>query len=621
VKIRVIRGKIVMNQLLFKAQAAWNLGPVSLARYFCYQIGLRTGLNPVRRLQAIVPEGPFFAGPTQIDTDLAAPPYWIDKARYFSWMERPLHGQPPQWHHNPFNNAAVTDPGCPWWQIPDFDPELGDIKTIWEASRLDWVVAHACQARAGDTEAITRLNHWLTDWLHHNSPYHGPNWKCGQEASLRVLHLGLAALVLDCATTPCKGLLDLIQLHMQRIAPTIQYALAQNNNHGSSEAAALFIGGSWLNHLTQTPQAAGWEKAGRRWLEERVRALVAPDGSFSQHSVNYHRLLLESLSMVELWRRALDLAPFSDHWYRHAQAATKWLHMFTDAETGAAPNIGANDGARLLPLDQADYRDYRPAVQLAAVLFFSQSAYEGPGPWNERLDWLRLEPPSARLDAPTTQLFDDGGYALLTGEGVRLFVRYPRYRFRPGHADALHLDFWLDGENILRDAGSYSYAAGAPWQRYFRGCVAHNTIQFDDRDQMPRLGRFLYGAWLKTSQRSLTQTAASQTFMAAYRDWLGADHQRQVALTATSLQVTDQISGFKKKAVLRWRLLPGKWQRMGEGVGNGRVTIQITADVPIVRQEIVEGWESRYYMQREPIPVLEVEIAQPGRLETMLCWS
>jgi hypothetical protein len=61
------------------------------------------------------------------------------------------------------------------------------------------------------------------------------------------------------------------------------------------------------------------------------------------------------------------------------------------------------------------------------------------------------------------------------------------FRFRPSQADALHLDFWLAGSNVLRDAGSYSYNTEPEWLNVFPGHNAsHNTVQFDDRDQMPR---------------------------------------------------------------------------------------------------------------------------------------
>jgi hypothetical protein len=608
-----------MNQLWLKARTAWALGPISLYRYVAYQFGIRTGLNPVRRLHTTSPTGPFFRQPEAFVSHLTPPSAWREHAHYFSWFDVPLNGRPPHWHCNPFTGAAVNDPERPWWQIPDFDPTLGDIKSIWEASRFDWVLAYACRARAGEATAVDRLNSWLVDWLHHNPPYFGPNWKCGQEASIRLLHLIMAALILEQTTAPPTGLVDLVRLHLQRIFPTIQYALAQNNNHGTSEAAALFVGGSWLHRLTGERWAAKWEKDGRYWLENRAQTLIASDGSFSQYSVNYHRLLLDTFCMVELWRRQVDAAPFSERFLDRCRLATHWLYTFTDPNSGAAPNIGANDGARLLPLSPTGYHDYRPTVQLAASLFLGKAAYDS-GPWNDRLRWLRVDMADTVLSPPTTCLFDQGGYAFLTNEQARLFVRYPRYRFRPGHADALHVDFWLNQENILRDAGSYSYAAEPQWQSYFRSCVAHNTIQFDDRDQMPRLGRFLYGAWLQTKRRELTGRAEETSFSAVYRDWQGAEHGRHVNLQPGALHIKDQVIGFRDKAILRWRLAPGGWRPLDDGWFHDGIMLRVTADVPIVRQELVEGWESRYYHKREPLPVLEVEIRQPGRLETVIHW-
>lgn len=46
-------------------------------------------------------------------------------------------------------------------------------------------------------------------------------------------------------------------------------------------------------------------------------------------------------------------------------------------------------------------------------------------------------------------------------------LRYPRFRFRPSQADALHLDLWLEGRNLLRDAGTYSYNTESAWLSYF----------------------------------------------------------------------------------------------------------------------------------------------------------
>lgn len=41
------------------------------------------------------------------------------------------------------------------------------------------------------------MNLWLNDWCENNPPYLRVNWKCGQEASIRVMHLIMAAYILD----------------------------------------------------------------------------------------------------------------------------------------------------------------------------------------------------------------------------------------------------------------------------------------------------------------------------------------------------------------------------------------------------------------------------------------
>ena len=61
------------------------------------------------------------------------------------------------------------------------------------------------------------------------------------------------------------------------------------------------------------------------------------DGSFAQHSTNYHRLVLDTLSQVELWRRWLGLKPFSNNFYRKFKAATNWLNQFIDDKSWKCP--------------------------------------------------------------------------------------------------------------------------------------------------------------------------------------------------------------------------------------------------------------------------------------------
>lgn len=609
-----------MSALKTKVNTALALGVLNLARAIGYRVGIKLGLNPLRRLRAVAPRGIFFNSVQYAATDLPPVHSWQTKGQLFGHWIFELGSATPDWHCNPLTGARVAAPYRDWWQIPDFDSDVGDIKSIWEASRFDWVLAFAQRARAGQMQSLDRLNDWLADWCEQNPPYKGPNWKCGQEASIRVMHLAVAALILEQAEAPAPGLLSLVQLHLQRIEPTLGYAIAQDNNHGTSEAAALYIGGSWLQ-AQSIPEGKRWAGLGRKWLENRAARLIGDDGSFSQYSLNYHRVMLDTFCMVEVWRRHQRLPVFSSEWTARTLAASEWLRTMINPLNGDGPNLGANDGARLLQLTDTDYRDYRPSVQLATALFANARSYPDEGPWDLPLRWLGLELPSALALKPVSRLFDDGGFAVLRSGSAVAMLRYPRFCFRPSQADALHLDLWLGARNLLRDAGTYSYNTDAQWLSYFAGTASHNTVQFDDHDQMPRLSRFLFGDWLRTSYiEPLSEADGVTRFAVAYQDRRKIQHQRAVHLSDTTVRVVDQVEGFASKAVLRWRLEPGRWRAEGSSLCNGEHLLTLESSVPIVRFELVMGWESRYYLDKEQIPVLEVEVHQPGLLITEYRW-
>jgi hypothetical protein len=618
-----------MTGLLTKARTAWGLGVVNIGRAVGYNLGVKLGLNPVRRLSAATPRGTFFSIPS-VTGAVASPVVsgWQSEALLFSHWPFTLSDTPPDWLANPFNGQPVAAPERDWWHIPDFDPAVGDIKLIWELSRFDWVLPFAQRAHKGEPDSLERLNVWLVNWCEHNPPYKGPNWKCGQEASIRVMHLSMAALILGQVRTASPSLRDLVQLHLQRIAPTLQYAIAQDNNHGTSEAAALFMGGSWLVALGVS-EGESWARTGRRWLEDRAACLIGLEGSFSQYSLNYHRVMLDTFCMAEVWRRHLELPDFSARWQSRALAATQWLRHMVNPENGDGPNVGANDGARLLQLTDTPYRDYRPSVALAMALFAGLRAYKQPGPWAHALQWLGEDVPLAVAPPPQSYVADDGGFAVLRCGRAMAMLRYPRFRFRPSQADALHLDLWLGQDNLLRDAGTFSYNTEPQWFNYFGGTASHNTVQLDDRDQMPRLSRFLFGDWLTADGvQTLPGSAHATQFEAGYRVGRGARHHRSVSLHEGRLKVVDQVQGFTTKAVLRWRLQPGDWLLEPSPQGfqlvlgsQGVVTLTVSATVPVLRCELLQGWESRHYLEKTAVPVLEVEVQQPCTLTTEVHWA
>lgn len=596
--------------LKLKVQTAKALGLFNLFRVAAYNLGVRTGLNPVKRLKPLPISGLLFRPLPSSSQGESSHSYAFIA---FGWMSS-LSMADLKWKKNILTGKEFSDMDKPWFSLPDFDSNVGDIKGIWEASRFDWVLGLARDYLAGRGAALEELNATTKSWIEQNATYLGPNWKCGQEASIRVMHLAFAAKLLNQVHDSEPALLALVKAHLKRIAPTISYAVAQDNNHGTSEAAALFIGGSWLV-VNGDDCGKQWQKLGRKWLENRAKRLIAWDGTFSQYSVNYHRVMLDTYSMAELWRRELELSPFTRGLTEKVSLATQWLYLLIEPSTGDAPNLGHNDGARLLQLTDTDYRDFRPSVQLASILFLQTSAWQEDGNFDGVLSLLKLQKPRSVLPEPASFHFSDGGYIGLRNQsGAFALFNYPKFRFRPAQNDALHVDLWCDGVNLLRDGGTFSYNAGQDYIDYYGGTQSHNTIQFDGNEQMPRLSRFLLGGWLKAKNTHFDERQL--TGQAGYRDYLGCEHLRRVSLTKTSLMVIDEVKGFKNKAVLRWRLNPDNWQVQGQTVTNGNHKIFIDSDAKIVRLEIVAGRESRYYYQESSIPVLEVEISSDGKITT-----
>ena len=544
------------------------------------------------------------------------------RATWFSHEEHEV-GSPPDWFFDPISGQRFPDGRQHWSCCKPF--AAVDIKRCWELSRWGWAPLLARAWRfSGDSRYLEALNDWSRSWCQANPVNGGSNWLCGQEASMRLLHALQAWQLSDASgllpnSTPERS--AFAAAHLQRVAATERYAQAQDNNHWISEAAALFIGGSWLSASSSSHASAGrqWAKAGIGALERSVGRLVLPDGSFAQHSLTYHRLLLDTLSQVELWRRWFDLPPFSERFFSRCRVATSWLAAMVDPLSGDGPNLGSNDGAFCYGLHSQPYRNFRPTLQLASVLFQGHPALP-PGPWDEPMHWLGLGIPAQAeqlIPARPITLFADGGYAVLrsTTSSWALF-RLPTYRFRPAHADPLHFDLWHQGINLLRDGGSYAYNADSADLAYFPGIGGHNSVKFDGAEPMPRLGRFLWGDWLQLKELpQLKLTDKNLSIAAAYCCHHGC-HERLVEfdMSTNIWRVQDTLSSYQNRAVLFWRLAPSDWKLHGSVLLSSLAKLSVRCNSPIQRLELVTGFESRFYSRKTTLPVLEIEVASSKSL-------
>lgn len=600
-----------MNAVM-KGKTILGLGLFNLIRVIKYRLSVKIGLNSVQKITDMLPSGVFFNKNSNDELSEII----LNELTAFGYLRYSVQGNYPNWFYSPLTQKEFLDVAKPWYMISDFDSGIGDIKGVWEASRFNWALDLVLlERKRRDGLALKQLDLWLNHWCKNNPAYQGPNWKCGQEASIRVMHIITTLIGLEQLEMSHQNILKFIETHLKRIEPTIEYAIAQDNNHGTSEATALFIGGALLNHFQHQSKYEAWQNLGRKWLENRAKKLIMSDGGFSQYSVTYHRIMLDSYSLAEVVRQKLNLPCFSKKLYNQLQKAVNWLYILTESSNGDALNIGANDGAHILNVSSTDYRDFRPSIQLGSTLFSEQSYYKAEGPYDEGLTFFGLnkkELQNGQLPNKN-QLFSESG--LITAEKNHFFIAFklPIFKFRPSQCDALHLDIWWKGKNILRDGGTYSYNSTIEDLDYFSGVASHNTVQFDEHQQMPRLSRFLFGAWLKPSEL----TYESNHFSCAYQDYWGCCHKREILLADKTIQVIDILSNFKYQAVLRWRLQPDQWELDKNVLSNGKIQIIIQSE-SVLTIKLVQGEESRYYYQKLSLPVLEVTVSQATSITTVI---
>jgi hypothetical protein len=506
------------QKFLIGFKALRQLGVRQVWLYGLYQLGLRTG-HYQRTLTAALNRLNYLTHPSHFALQpVLSPPAREDLLailgdhigiltqqadEIIQGKVRLFGGQPVQLELNP--DIPLKD----WSDYEQGSYQLADrdIKFTWEPGRFGWACTLAMAYYLSKKEQYAQTFWDYTQhFINSNPPYFGPHWSSAQEVAIRLVALTFAYqfFIQSNYTTSerKKYFARIIAIHAERIPPTLVYARSQNNNHLISEALGLYTASALL---PEHPLASGWYKLGLKWLLYSFSNQIDTDGTYIQHSTNYHRLMLQAaLWFYSVKNYAFKHEPIPSVVIERLSAAAYWLCSLIDPETGCVPNLGHNDGAYILPLSVCPYNDYRPVAH-AACQAFTSTKLTTEGPWQDMSMWL--SPPSsgpddkdwhktwheaAAKENPTSQapftLHDPvhNSWAML---------HVASFHSRPAHADQLHLDLWWRGLNITQDAGTYLYNTASPWDNSLTNTMVHNTIMIDDQESMLHAGRFLYLDW------------------------------------------------------------------------------------------------------------------------------
>lgn len=412
---------------------------------------------------------------------------------FFSKTWKPL-GLEYDWVTNP-ETGYQYDAHQHWTKVNDFSEEAGDIKFVWEKSRFSWLLTVCRYDYHFDEDHAEFAIGQILDWIEKNPLNCGPNYKCSQETSIRILNwiFALSFYRNSGALTEERWNKIMISIYWQtdHVMKNINFSrIAVRNNHAITETLILYLMGLMFPMM---PHAAKWKKNGKRWFEEEMDYQIEDDGTFIQDSMNYHRVVIQLLTY------AIALADrhgekFLDFVYEKAYKSVNFLYQCQEPSNGWLPNYGANDGSLFFPLSDADYRDYRPQLDALHRLLTGKPLYE------ETLEdswWIGAKVPEGRKAFEKIEkqykliAFEKSGYYLIRDTDSLTFIRCGAFK-NNANTHLLHMDVWYKGENMLKDGGSYKYNTDNNMVRYFAGTESHNTIMLGDNDQMQKGPRFMW---------------------------------------------------------------------------------------------------------------------------------
>ena len=166
-----------MNFFFIRLTTLLKLGISNSIAVIIYRLAIKFQLHPVCRISASPPLKPYFDVSRLHVLAKNQTPLSKSSITLFGHIQIPISDTNPKWLQNPITGLDVKLNIKPWWQIDDFDDRTGDIKIIWEQSRMNWVLAFSQRIRNGDKKSLIMLNDWIEDWLEINPPYLGINWK------------------------------------------------------------------------------------------------------------------------------------------------------------------------------------------------------------------------------------------------------------------------------------------------------------------------------------------------------------------------------------------------------------------------------------------------------------
>jgi len=496
----------------------------------------------------------------------------------------------PDWFHDPVTGRRAPQDRCAF-RVNHRSPEqTGDIKQVWEISRLQHLTLLATAwFLSRDERYARRVAEQLRSWYRENPFLSGVHWTSGIEVGIRLISLAWIRRLLD-GWPDAGSVFERDSLAVQQIRWHQQYLAAfrsrgsSANNHVIAEAAGQLVASCAFPWFAESDK---WRRAAARLLERELIRNTFPSGIGRELASGYQCFVAE-LGLLAAAEAATAGQPVAEAAWQRLCAMTDSAAALLD-ERLRPPRQGDGDDGLALLLDAPQRARWPSLLALGDALF-------------GRLGWWPAVAPDAgsaiigALAGPPRDIpgrprerpsrFADAGTSLLrtaAGQGPEIWCRCDGgpHGFLSiaahAHADALSVEVRYGGVEVLADPGTYCYHGDPAWRSYFRSTIAHNTVELAGRNQSLDGGPFLWLRHAAAREVDVADTGEAAQWTAEHDGYSSLDpparHRRSVRLdrTARSIEIADEIGAGghdlrlafhlgpdveaeldKDRAVLRW---------------------------------------------------------------------
>ena len=481
----------------------------------------------------------------------------------------------PNWFYDPVTGRHSSPDGYAFQINHRSEEQTGNVKQVWEVSRLQHLTLLATAwFVTGDEAYACRVADQLHSWWRENPFLSGIHWTNGIELGIRLISLAWIRRLLD-DWPGAAGLFEDDKLAVRQIGWHQQYLAAfrsrgsSANNHVIAEAAGQLVA---CCAFPWFPESERWLGKSARVLERELLRNTFPSGIGRELASDYQRFVAE-LGLLAAVEAEAAGRPLS---------AAVWQRLCAMIDSAAAlvdqrlrpPRQGDGDDGRAVLLDAPAPDTWASLLALGEALF-------------GRLDWW----PPVAADAGSTIIsrlagtsrdiqgrpmakpsrFADAGITLLRADRDGIPEIWCRCDGGPhgylsiaahAHADALSVELRYGGVEILADPGTYCYHGEPAWRSYFRSTAAHNTLELDGRNQSSDGGPFLWLRHANAREIDVTDTGKVASWTAEHDGYLSLQppvhHRRSVRLdrASRSIDIVDEIDGGSHDLRLAFHLGP-----------------------------------------------------------------